>query len=155
MKPTAKHHVPEYVSNLPIYYCVLYFRPMAEHKILVVEDSESLRKVLAEKLRDEKFEVLEASGGEEGAKTAESERPNMIITDIVMFPVDGLEMAKQIRQSGTWGANVHIIALTNQNSAEEEQRLVGLNLTAYLVKAETGLDDVVKHVKDILKEKKK
>lgn len=128
---------------------------MAEHKILVVEDSESLRKVLAEKLRDEKFEVLEASGGEDGAKTAESVRPDMIITDIVMFPVDGLEMAKQIRSSGTWGANVHIIALTNQNSAEEEQRLEGLKLTAYLVKAETGLDDVVKHVKDILKEKKK
>ncbi len=134
---------------------MIYFKPMAEHKILIVEDSESLRKVLSEKLRDEKFEVIEASGGEDGAKTAETARPDMIITDIVMFPVDGLEMAKQIRQSGTWGAGVHIIALTNQNSAEEEQRLAGLNLTAYLVKAETGLDEVVKHVKEVLKEKKK
>ena len=128
---------------------------MSAAKILVVEDSESLRKVLAEKLRDEKYEVLEASGGEEGLKTAETAHPDMIITDIVMFPVDGLEMTKQIRASGTWGAGVHIIALTNQNSAEEEQRLVGLNLTAYLVKAETGLEEVVKHVKSFLKEKKK
>lgn len=127
---------------------------MAEHKILVVEDSESLRKVLAEKLRDEKFEVLEAGGGEEGVKLALSEKPDMIVTDIVMFPVDGLDMAREIRESGSWGKEVHIIALTNQNSAEEENRLPALHLTAYLVKAETSLDDVVKQVKEVLKKKK-
>lgn len=125
-----------------------------EYKLLVVEDSEPLRKVLAEKLRDEKFEVLEAAGGEEGLKIALEQKPDMIITDIVMFPVDGLEMTRQIRASGTWGSAVHVIALTNQNSAEEEDRLVNLHLTAYLVKAETGLDDVVAHVKTVLKKKK-
>lgn len=128
---------------------------MAElHKILVVEDSESLRKVLAEKLRDEKYDVLEASGGEDGLKIAIEQKPDMIITDVVMFPVDGLEMAKRIRGSGDWGKTAHIIALTNQNSAEEEGRLSTLNLTAYLVKAETGLDDVVTRVKAVLKKKK-
>ena len=64
-------------------------------------------------------------------------------------------MARQIRESGTWGGEVHIIALTNQNSSEEESRLKGLNLHAYLVKADTALDDVVKLVKEILKGKKK
>lgn len=127
---------------------------MTEHKILVVEDSEPLRKVLAEMLRNEKFTVLEANGGIDGAKIALDQKPDMIITDIVMFPVDGLEMAKQIRQSGEWGEKVNIIALTNQNSNEEEGRLKELNLTAYLVKAETGLNDVVTRVKDVLKKKK-
>ncbi len=128
---------------------------MAEHKLLVVEDSEPLRKVLSEKLRDEKFEVLEAAGGEEGLKIALEQKPDMIITDIVMFPMDGLEMAQKIRESGAWGDEVLIIALTNQNSTEEERRLVPLHLNAYLVKAETGLDDVVKHVKEVFKNKKK
>ncbi len=123
-------------------------------KLLVVEDSEPLRKVLAEKLRDENFEVVEASGGEDGVKLAESARPHLIITDIVMFPVDGLEMARQIRASGEWGKNVYIIALSNQNSAEEEARIKTLNLTAYLVKAETGLDEVVERIKTILKKNK-
>lgn len=127
---------------------------MTEHKILVVEDSEPLRKVLAEMLRNEKFTVLEANGGVDGAKIALDQKPDMIITDIVMFPVDGLEMSKQIRQSGEWGKNVHIIALTNQNSNEEAGRLEDLNLTAYLVKAETGLNDVVTRVKEVLKKKK-
>ncbi len=124
------------------------------HKLLVVEDSAPLRLVLAEKLRDEKFEVLEAGGGEEGLKMASEQKPDMIITDIVMFPMDGLEMASRIRSSGQWGKDVHIIALTNQNSAEEEGRLTNLKLTAYLVKAETGLDDVVARVKAVLKKKK-
>lgn len=127
---------------------------MTEQKILVVEDSEPLRKVLSEKLRDEDFEVIEASGGEDGVTMALEQKPELIITDVVMFPVDGLEMSKRIRESGEWGANVSIIALTNQNSAEEENRLVNLNLTDYLVKAETGLDEVVEHIKKILKKKK-
>ncbi len=127
---------------------------MTAHKILLVEDSEPLRKVLGEKLRDEKYDVTEAGGGEEGLKVAQEWHPDMIITDIVMFPMDGLEMAKAIRESGAWGESVHIIALTNQNSTEEESRLANLNLTAYLVKAETGLDDVVKQVKEVFKNKK-
>jgi len=127
---------------------------MTAHKILLVEDSEPLRKVLAEKLRDEKYDVTEAGGGEEGLKLAQEVRPEMIITDIVMFPMDGLEMAKEIRALGGWGEEVYMIALTNQNSQEEESRLVNLHLNAYLVKAETGLDDVVKHVKEVFKTKK-
>lgn len=127
---------------------------MTDQKILIVEDSEPLRKVLGEKLRDEKFNVIEASGGEEGVRLALEEKPELIITDVVMFPVDGLEMSKQIRASGPWGQEVFIIALTNQNSAEEENRLVNLNLTAYLVKADTGLDEVVEQIKKILKKKK-
>ena len=125
-----------------------------QHKLLVVEDSEPLRKVLAEKLRDESFEVLEAGGGEEGLKIALEQKPELIITDIVMFPMDGLEMSRLIRTSGPWGKEAYIIALTNQNSAEEESRLKNLDLTAYLVKADTGLDEVVKRVKEILKKKK-
>ena len=63
-------------------------------------------------------------------------------------------VAKEIRALGGWGEEVYMIALTNQNSQEEESRLVNLHLNAYLVKAETGLDDVVKHVKEVFKTKK-
>lgn len=127
---------------------------MKEYKILVVEDSEPLRRVLAEKLRDEKYQILEASGGDEGYKIAEAQKPDMVITDIVMFPVDGLEMALKIRQLGAWGEKVFIIALTNQNSEEEESRLGPIHINAYMVKAETGLDDVVKQAKQLFKTKK-
>jgi response regulator NasT len=128
---------------------------MLDQKILLVEDSIPLRNVLAEKLTDENFDVLVAGGGEEALKMAEEQKPDMIITDIVMFPMDGLELAKRIRESGPWGEKVFIFALTNQSSGEEEARLKTLRLDAYLVKAETGLDDVVKQAKNIFKDKKK
>lgn len=146
------------MSILPVHYPhphLCYTFPMPNQKILLVEDSEPLRNVLAEKLADEHFEVLTAGGGEEAFKIAMEQFPDMIITDIVMFPVDGLELAKRIRESGPWGEKVFIFALTNQNSAEEEGRLKTLRLDAYLVKAETGLDDVVKQAKNIFKDKKK
>ena len=141
-------------GDTPRLVCMVYFSYMS-HSILLVEDSEPLRKVLAEKLRMEKFEVYDAGGGEEGLKIGQDKKPDMVITDVVMFPMDGLEMARQMRAAGTWGEEVQIIALTNQNSSEEEARLKDLNLNAYLVKAETALDDVVKHVKEIFKNKKK
>jgi CheY-like chemotaxis protein len=122
---------------------------MAEQKLLLVEDSAPLRNVLSEKLADEHFEVLTAGGGEEGLKISLEQKPDLILTDIVMFPMDGLEMTKQIRESGEWGRKVRIIALTNQNSAEEEKRIESLHLDAYLVKAETSLDSVVALVKNI------
>ena len=68
---------------------------MLAKKILVVEDSDSLRRVLAERLREAEFTILEASGGSDGLRLAQAEKPDMIITDIIMYPMDGLEMVKK------------------------------------------------------------
>lgn len=128
---------------------------MSDKKVLVVEDSLSLRKILAERLRDARFSVIEAGSGEEGLRLAQAEKPDMIITDVIMYPIDGLEMAKRIRESGSWGEKVHIVTLSNQNSSEEKLRVDPLHLDAYLVKADTPLDEVVKQAERIFKEKKK
>lgn len=128
---------------------------MATYNILLVEDSEPLRKVLGEKLRAEGLNVTEANSGEEGLKAALEHKPDLILTDLVMYPMDGIEMTTKIRQSGDWGKHAKIVALTNQNSAEEESRIGVAEFNAYLVKAETGLDEVVKDAKEILEGKKK
>ncbi len=128
---------------------------MSDKKILLVEDSKPLRQVMAERLVEAGFAVTEASGGEEALRIAQEQKPDMIITDIIMFPVDGLELAKRIRESGEWGEQVHIVALTNQNSSEEKERITPLHLSAYFVKTDTPLDEVVKNVKDIFSKKRK
>lgn len=128
---------------------------MSTYHILLVEDSEPLRKVLAEKLREAGLDVTEAASGEEGLKVALEKKPDLVLTDLVMYPLDGIEMATRIRESGDWGAHAQIIALTNQNSTEEEERVRAAGFTEYLVKAETGLDEVVKDIQKILEDKKK
>jgi CheY-like chemotaxis protein len=128
---------------------------MTQERILLVEDSEPLRQVLSEKLRDAGYLVLEASGGDEGVRIAIEQKPDMVITDLVMFPTDGIEMTKTIRASGDWGQHVKVIALTNQNQNEELDRIKLAEFTDYVVKAETGLDEVVTKVKQLLKGKGK
>jgi two-component system cell cycle response regulator DivK len=123
---------------------------MSTHHILLVEDSEPLRKVLAEKLREAGLDIIEAASGEEGLKLALEKKPDLILTDLVMYPMDGIEMTTRIRQSGDWGAKTKIVALTNQNNTEEEDRVKAAGFDAYLVKAETGLEEVVKDAKQML-----
>ena len=126
----------------------------AVKSVLLVEDSEPLRKVLAEKLNDEGFTVFEAPGGDEGQKLALENHPDLIITDLVMFPTDGRTMIQRIRQDD-WGKDAAIVALTNQNDTEEEDRLKPFGLVAYLVKADSSLDDIVGKIKDIAKDVQK
>lgn len=128
---------------------------MEQKKILLIEDSKPLRTVLTERLREVGFEVTEANGGEEGLKLALEQKPDMIITDIVMFPVDGLELAKRVRESGNWGNDVHIVALTNQDSTQEKSRIEPLHLSAYFIKTDTPLDEIVKDVQKLFKGKKR
>jgi two-component system NtrC family sensor kinase len=119
--------------------------------ILLVEDSEPLRNVLKEKLTAEGFTILEASGGEEGLKIALAEKPDLIISDLVMYPVDGRMMIEKIRQD-PWGKTAAVAALTNQNDMEEEERLKPYNLVAYWMKADSSLDEIVAKIKDLAKD---
>lgn len=127
---------------------------MAQQQILLVEDSEPLRMILAEKLRSEGLDVIEAGGGEEGFRLGTEKQPDLVLTDLVMFPVDGIEMAIMMREKSDWGKQVKIVALTNQNENEEPEKMKRAQFTAYYVKAETALDDVVKQVKGLLSGKK-
>lgn len=123
---------------------------MPKLTLLLVEDSEPLRKVLAEKMTDEDYQILEASNGDEGIKLATDMKPDIIVTDIVMYPIDGYTLISSIRNSGPWGSKVPIIALTNLNDTEERARIESLNITAYLVKSDSSLDDIVGTIKGIL-----
>lgn len=122
--------------------------------ILLVEDSEPLRAVLKEKLTSEGFTIMEASGGEEGLKIAFAEHHDLIISDLVMYPVDGRMMIEKIRQDA-WGKTASIAALTNQNDMEEEDRLKPYNLVAYWQKADSSLDEIVGKIKDLAKDGQK
>lgn len=121
-------------------------------RILLVEDSGALRKVLAEKLTDAGYTVIEAENGEVGLRVGLEEKPDCILTDVVMLPIDGIEMTRKIRSDGgPWGKKVEVIVLTNSTGARDRMQTDDLDLAAYLVKAETGLDEVVKMVDHVMR----
>jgi CheY-like chemotaxis protein len=123
--------------------------------ILVVEDDDSLREALNKKLLSEGFVVFEAKNGEEGLEISLREHPDLILADILMPRMDGLEMLKKI-QEDEWGKTVRFIILTNINDAEEISKAMNLvpmnnkESFEYFVKSDIQIADVVDKVKQKL-----
>jgi two-component system alkaline phosphatase synthesis response regulator PhoP len=70
---------------------------MDSAKILVVDDEPDILEILRYNLQKEGYEVLSASDGEEGLRVAEREHPDLIILDIMMPKMDGVELCRQLR----------------------------------------------------------
>jgi two-component system alkaline phosphatase synthesis response regulator PhoP len=106
---------------------------MAPQKILVVEDEPDIRKLVQYNLTQERFNVLEAEDGEQALKLLQRERPNLVILDLMLPGLSGMELCKLLRQRSDT-ATLPILMLTAK--AGEADRIVGLEMGAddYLAK---------------------
>lgn len=97
-------------------------------KILVVEDDETMRLTLAALLRCEGFEVLTARDGEDGYRQALDACPDLIITDLQMPVLNGVELARRIRECGQL-SQAPILALSGnlQDYSLSERMNAGIN----------------------------
>lgn len=122
---------------------------MQEFKILIVEDESAILRALTKVFTRERFTVLAAADGERGLALALTEHPMLILFDIIMPEMDGLEMLARIRtEGGEWGGGVKAIAYTNLSYDEMRERARRLDVSNFLIKANTGLAEVVKKVKE-------
>lgn len=118
-------------------------------KILIVEDELSLRMPLGNLLTDEGFEVHQATNGADGLSTALAKHPDIILLDVFMPKMGGLEMLAELRKD-EWGKGAQVMLLTNSANTENVATALEGNVTDYLVKAEWDLQDIVKKVKQKL-----
>lgn len=102
-------------------------------RLLVVDDNPDLRTYVSGILRDQGYEVWTARNGSEGFKTAQTYRPHLIITDLMMPLVSGLDMIRMIREDADL-KGIPIVLLTAK--ADEDTRLEGVErgADAYLSK---------------------
>lgn len=119
------------------------------HKLLIVEDNESLNRIMTDTFKDEGFKVISALDGEEGLELAKKENPDLILLDILMPKKNGNEMLKELRQTPE-GKDVKVIVLTNSDSGENVVDFMNLGVADYLTKADWELSDLVKKVKEKL-----
>jgi two-component system alkaline phosphatase synthesis response regulator PhoP len=84
-------------------------------KILIVDDDKAFNWILKQSFSNGDFSVISAFDGQEGLSIAEKEKPDLILLDILMPKMDGMEMAKNLRQNGI---NSKIIFLTNLKDLE-------------------------------------
>lgn len=119
-------------------------------KILFIEDEASLQKTVGEILEQEGFEVLSALDGEMGVNLAKSEKPDLILLDLILPKKDGFQVIKELRADQAT-ANLKIIVLTNLGSSADVERAIELGATTYLVKADYELEEVLGKIKEFLK----
>ena len=97
---------------------------MSTPKILVVDDEPSISNLVVSYLRKEGYEVFSAADGPGGLKAARATRPDLIVLDIMLPGMDGLEVLTQLRRE----SNVYVILLTAKT--EELDRVLGLSVGA-------------------------
>lgn len=91
-------------------------------KILIVDDEPGIRNLISAYLRKEGYEIFEADDGEKAVKAAHAFKPDLIILDIMLPGINGLEVLTQIRRE----SQAYTIFLTART--EETDRIVGLTL---------------------------
>ena len=119
------------------------------NKVLVVEDEDNLRRIIASYLRQEGFSVVEAADGQEALDLFADGEYSLVLLDLMLPKVDGLEVCKKLRQHSA----VPIIMVTARN--EEIDKLLGLELGAddYITKP-FSLRELKARIKAVLRRTK-
>lgn len=116
-------------------------------KILIVEDDEDFISILKMKFNHEGFSVVVARNGEEGVAMAEKEKPDLIISDVLMPQMDGLEMAKKIKEKNN---SALIVFLTNTKDLDYKDNMNKVSEFEYWIKSDIRIGDIVDMVRNKL-----
>ena len=117
-------------------------------KILVVEDNPQNMYLITFILTENGYEVKKAASGEEGVEMALRDRPDLILMDIQLPGIDGLEAVRIIRAAGEAG-RVPIIALTSYAMLGDREKVMEVGCNGYIQKPfdpETFISDIEKYL---------
>ena len=118
-------------------------------KILLVEDDSNLREIYGARLEAEGYDIVAAIDGEEALAIAVKEKPNLIISDVMMPKISGFDMLDILRSTPET-KDIKIIMMTALSQDEDRKRGEDLGADRYIVKSQVTLDDVVSVVHQIL-----
>jgi CheY-like chemotaxis protein len=114
-------------------------------KILLIEDNFFLRELYERVLRKGGFEVISALNGDEGVQFAGSVYPNLILLDIMLPKLNGIEVLKKIKANPETAA-IPVYLLTNLGQEAIIKQALDLGAEKYLLKTNTPPDKLVAHV---------
>jgi CheY-like chemotaxis protein len=118
-------------------------------KLLLVEDDNNLREIYEARLQAEGYSIVTAKDGEEALVVAKAEKPDLIISDIMMPKISGFEMLDILRNTENL-KNVPVIMLTALGQNDDQQRADKLGADRYLVKSQVTLEDIVRVAHELL-----
>lgn len=118
-------------------------------KIMLVEDDNNLREIYEARLLAEGYEIVSAHDGEEALAMAVKEKPDLIISDVMMPKISGFDMLDILRSTPET-KNTKVVMMTALSQAEDRERAEKLGADKYLVKSQVTLEDVAKVAREML-----
>jgi len=118
--------------------------------ILIVEDDKFLRELIAQKLLKEGYNISEAIDGEEGIKKIKTEKPDLILLDLILPGIDGFEVLSRMKADEKL-AEIPVIILSNLGQREEIERGLKLGANDYMIKAHFTPREIIDKIKTVLK----
>ncbi len=118
-------------------------------KIMLVEDDNNLREIYEARLLAEGYEIVSAKDGEEALAMAVKEKPDLIISDVMMPKISGFDMLDILRSTPET-KNTKVIMMTALSQSEDKARADKLGADRYLVKSQVTLEDVAKVAREVL-----
>jgi two-component system alkaline phosphatase synthesis response regulator PhoP len=110
-------------------------------KILIVEDDPNFISILQKRFSQEGFTIFTAQDGKEGFNLSEKEDLDLVISDLLLPVLDGVEMVKKIKEKKT---DLPVILLTNVKDNNYLEVTKKLKKIDYLIKSDVRIDEIVK-----------
>lgn len=121
-------------------------------KILIIEDDLDIVGIYSTALTAEGFEVMTSENGEQELEKALDEKPDLILSDILMPVMDGLTMLQKLRDSGDYGKNAQVFLLTNLSADNEDitKKIPKSDLVNCIVKNSVTIKELIEKIKQRL-----
>lgn len=118
-------------------------------KILIVEDEIVLLNLLERKLDKEGYTITTAQNGEEGLKKTKEQKPDLVLLDIIMPKMDGIEFLKRKKEEKEI-KDIPVIIISNSGQPAELNKAQKLGANDWLVKTEFNPQEVINKVKKVI-----
>ena len=118
-------------------------------RIVVADDDRMFRKVAETTLRRLGYAVATASDGEEALQLIRSERPDMIVLDLIMPKLQGFDVLTILKQDALTSA-IPVIVLSSLTQEQDKQEALDLGAVAYFNKTTFSMSELVKQVENAL-----
>ena len=118
-------------------------------KILWVEDDSFLTNIIAQQLAQQNWELVYAAEGASAIALAHKERPDVIVLDVLLPGMDGVEVLRQLKADEET-KNIPVIMFSNFDDKAKIAESLGLGAQGYLVKANVDLETIVAEIQKII-----
>lgn len=118
-------------------------------KVMIVEDDAALREIYSIRVAAEGYETVSAGDGEEALAVAVREKPDLILSDVMMPKISGFDMLDILRTTPET-ANIKVVMMTALSSEDQRERGERLGANRYLVKSQVGIEDVINVIHEVL-----